>query len=212
MTLEERRERERAEVRQRLLDAATRVLTREGPGALSLRKVAAEAEYAPATLYLYFTGREDLLRQWARMGFGQFLARIAEIPAEVHADPERLVAEVLRAYVRFALDNAGAMRVSMRPEVRGLTPQVSFDSPEFLASPGHALVAGALVRLAGQGALRADDVPMATASLWCGLAGLAANLLDQDQLAPPWRERFIEFHVQALIRGVLAASSVGQGT
>ena len=47
----ERRTRQRTANRAAIIDAARRVATREGAGALSLRAVAAEAGYAPASVY-----------------------------------------------------------------------------------------------------------------------------------------------------------------
>ena len=57
----ERRSRERGATRASILQAARRVAAREGARNLSLRGVAAEAGYAPAALYGYFAGKDDLL-------------------------------------------------------------------------------------------------------------------------------------------------------
>ena len=57
----ERRTRQRATNRATILDAARRVAARQGAGNLSLRSVAAEAGYAPASVYEYFHNRADLV-------------------------------------------------------------------------------------------------------------------------------------------------------
>jgi AcrR family transcriptional regulator len=57
----ERRARERGATRASILQAARRVAARDGARNLSLRGVAAEAGYAPAALYGYFAGKDDLL-------------------------------------------------------------------------------------------------------------------------------------------------------
>lgn len=57
----ERRARERSLTRAAILDSARRVAAREGAANLSLRAVAAEAGFAPAALYGYFTGKNELL-------------------------------------------------------------------------------------------------------------------------------------------------------
>src|SRR6204780_2258138 len=51
----------RAASRSSILDAARRVAARDGARDLSLRAVAAEAGFAPAALYGYFRGKDDLL-------------------------------------------------------------------------------------------------------------------------------------------------------
>lgn len=57
----ERRAREHHATRAAILEAARRVAAREGARDLSLRGVAAEAGFAPAALYSYFTGKDALL-------------------------------------------------------------------------------------------------------------------------------------------------------
>ncbi len=59
----ERRQRDvsRAASRVAILDAARRVATRDGARDMSLRGVAAEAGFAPAALYGYFSSKDDLL-------------------------------------------------------------------------------------------------------------------------------------------------------
>jgi AcrR family transcriptional regulator len=51
----------KAQSRSQILDAARRVAVRDGARELSLRAVAAEAGFAPAGLYGYFRGKDELL-------------------------------------------------------------------------------------------------------------------------------------------------------
>ncbi len=51
----------KAASRSAILEAARRVAARDGARDLSLRSVAAEAGFAPAALYGYFRGKDDLL-------------------------------------------------------------------------------------------------------------------------------------------------------
>jgi AcrR family transcriptional regulator len=57
----ERRAREHLATRAAILEAARRVAARDGARDLSLRGVAAEAGFAPAALYSYFAGKDELL-------------------------------------------------------------------------------------------------------------------------------------------------------
>ncbi len=57
----ERRAREHNATRAAILEAARRVAARDGARDLSLRAVAAEAGFAPAALYSYFSGKDELL-------------------------------------------------------------------------------------------------------------------------------------------------------
>ena len=70
----ERRQREHSATRSAILEAARRVAEREGARDLSLRAVAAEAGFAPAALYGYFDGKDELLLSLAADDLSQ-LAR-----------------------------------------------------------------------------------------------------------------------------------------
>jgi len=74
----ERRTRQRAANRGAILDAARRVATREGAGALSLRAVAAEAGYAPASVYEYFRNRAEMVLALAAEDLGQAARSLRE--------------------------------------------------------------------------------------------------------------------------------------
>jgi AcrR family transcriptional regulator len=74
----ERKTRQRSANRSAILDAARRVAAREGAGALSLRAVAAEAGYAPASVYEYFRNRGDLVLALAAEDLGHMARALRE--------------------------------------------------------------------------------------------------------------------------------------
>jgi AcrR family transcriptional regulator len=76
----ERRHRQRAANRGAIIDAARRVATREGTSDLSLRAVAAEAGYAPASVYEYFRNRAELVLALAADDLGQAAKALKEAP------------------------------------------------------------------------------------------------------------------------------------
>jgi AcrR family transcriptional regulator len=67
----ERKYRQRAANRGAIVEAARRVAAREGTNELSLRAVAAEAGYAPASVYEYFRNRAELVLALAADELGQ---------------------------------------------------------------------------------------------------------------------------------------------
>lgn len=69
MGVKERQEREREEVRRKILDAARELFVAEGYRSVSIRKVAEKIEYSPAALYSYFPSKDDLFFALAEEGF-----------------------------------------------------------------------------------------------------------------------------------------------
>jgi len=76
----ERRSRQRAANRGSILAAARRVAEVRGPAELSLRATAAEAGYAPATVYAYFRNRAELVLALAADELGNLARTMREAP------------------------------------------------------------------------------------------------------------------------------------
>jgi len=60
MGIEERKEREKQMRRQQIMDAAKKVFASKGFGGATMENIAEEAEFSPATLYLYFKNKDEL--------------------------------------------------------------------------------------------------------------------------------------------------------
>jgi len=78
---DERRARQRQATRGAILEAARQVAARQGARNLSLRGVAAEAGFAPAALYGYFTGKDELLLALAAEDLAQLSRAMREAGA-----------------------------------------------------------------------------------------------------------------------------------
>ncbi len=72
-----RRDRERAEARRAILDAAREIARREGWDAVTMRRLADEIEYSANFAYRYFVGRDDILLALVRDGFTQLRDEVA---------------------------------------------------------------------------------------------------------------------------------------
>src|SRR3954462_9225422 len=78
-------------LRRALLDTASRLLVKEGPSALTMRRLAAAAGCSTTVLYTTFGGKDGIAEALYREGFARFAKRLAVVP---HTDDplERLVA------------------------------------------------------------------------------------------------------------------------
>ena len=63
MGVQERREREKKELKQEILDAARDLFVREGFENVSMRKIAEKIEYSPTAIYLHFKDKEALVHE-----------------------------------------------------------------------------------------------------------------------------------------------------
>jgi AcrR family transcriptional regulator len=103
MGISERRIKEKAEMKQAVLDAALSLFIQEGYESVSIRKIAERIEYSPSTIYLYFKDKDEILFELHNLGFDALYRHQMEVQSI--PDPlERMMAHG-RAYLRFAIEN-----------------------------------------------------------------------------------------------------------
>ena len=91
MSIAERKQREKEEMRTLILDAARKVFLEKGYYQASIRNIAEEIDYSPGTIYLYFKDKDEIFHALHDEGFRRMLDKMQ--PLEHVADPfERLKA------------------------------------------------------------------------------------------------------------------------
>ncbi len=175
MGILERRERQKAELREQILEASRAIVLAQGFGALSMRKIAEAIEYSPATIYLHFASRDQIALQLVREGFEQLLAAVA--PARHVSDPLERLRDIGRRYVRFGLENPEAYRLIFMesPEFSSELFRAQLDAPEEPAGRAFAVLADTVRDLIERGVFRATlDVDVTAEVLWCGVHGIVS--------------------------------------
>ena len=101
MGVKERRERERSETRDKILDAARELFVREGYEGVSMRRLAEKIEYSPTAIYVYFADKNELFHELCRQDF----ARLQEVmqSAEMPADPIERLRQIGTSYIQFGV-------------------------------------------------------------------------------------------------------------
>jgi len=103
MGITERKEREKQEMRRLILNTARRLFVEEGFEKINMRRIAEEIEYSPATLYLYFKDKDEILYALHTEGFEMLYQRqqtLLAIP-----DPLERLRLHARIYITFALEH-----------------------------------------------------------------------------------------------------------
>lgn len=103
MGIVERREREKEQRRNDIIDAAERVFFTKGRATATMDDVAEEAELSKGTLYLYFKSKEELYLAIHLRGLGILKKMFAEAVAKKQTGIEKTRA-VGEAYYQFYLD------------------------------------------------------------------------------------------------------------
>ncbi|MFI1048138.1 TetR/AcrR family transcriptional regulator [Streptomyces griseoruber] len=152
------------DLRTRLVDVGVDLVALEGAGALTLREIARRAGVSHGAPRRHFPTHLELLSAIARRGFTQLGIRVTATLADGGAGPRAQLTELGRAYLEFALDNAGMYELMFRHDL--------LESGHLRLRDTSLPLFGVLVDLVGRARPDADARAVAGA-LWANLHGIA---------------------------------------
>jgi len=204
MGIKERRERERQELRQRILAVARELAGQEGWQAVTIRKVAERVEYSPPTIYEHFASKEAILLELIRDGYGMLLADMQCATAAL-SDPQERVLGLARAYWEFAWQHPELYQVMHGlggvPFCSDTAAIEAAGSPLLEADAVFDFTLAALSSLAPQPGCTPGDLESAVMILWALLHGLVAlTMADRVFGGREHAEQLLERAVRGFLR------------
>jgi AcrR family transcriptional regulator len=195
----QRREQQKQEVRQAILDAAAALFLEQGYQRFSLREVAERIGYSATTIYLYFEGKDDLLFTVADEGFVRFGTALHAAAAGV-ADPlDRLLA-IGRAYVHFGFANPNYYQLMFMDRTDFL---LGYREGERKPRLGSLDVVAQTVREAVEGGIiMPGDAFTYADALWAAVHGIVALHIAMPVIDKPRAEAAAEAVLAAMIAGI----------
>lgn len=170
MGIAERKEREKQELRERILTAAVQVFSEEGYENTSIRGIAKRIEYSPATIYLYFKDKNELLYAIHEVGFGLLIAEMQKV-LHIENMLERLRA-IGHRYIEFSLrypEYYNLMFNLMKPmQVLEVEKPWQWDS----GKNAFAFLEGIIQECLNQGLIKGKDAKFITFYTWAFVHGL----------------------------------------
>jgi len=200
----ERRERERTELRGKILDAARELFVADGYEAVTMRRIAQKIEYSPTAIYLHFKDKPELVAELVAKDFAALAMHFAKL-STIEDPVERLV-RCGRAYVDFGLANPNhymMMFVLPRPMIEP-KEQDHFGDPQRDAY--------AFLRTTVEDCMRANrlrpeltDPELVAQTLWAAMHGIAALYIGMknDRKLPMRKpEDVTDLMLDSLMRGM----------
>jgi AcrR family transcriptional regulator len=189
MSVQERKQRERAG-RERLIVATARELAeQQGWDAVTTRRLAERIEYSQPVLYSHFRGKREIIGAVALEGAAE-MAVAMRASASAANSPRERVAALARAYLDFADRNPAVYDALF--QLDGGLAYAQEDTPEPLKDAFAALMES-LGEVAGDGV----DPGLFTEVFWAALHGLA-TLTRAGRLPLEDAERRVELLVDRL--------------
>ena len=173
MGVKERREREKLETREKILEAARELFIQQGYDGVSMRMLAQTIEYSPTAIYLHFADKEQLFQELCRRDFSR-LAQVFQ-DAEMPSDPVKRLMRIGRTYVEFGTRYPNHYRLMfMAPhplgELNGRECEVK-GNPEVDA---YAFLKLTVQQAMDSGCFREElkDVDLISQTLWAAVHGV----------------------------------------
>ena len=205
MGTRERREREKAEVRQAILDAARTLFVEKGYEAVTMREIAKRIEYSPTAIYLHFRDKKAVMDAICDQDFLALAKKFGKI-AEI-ADPlERLRAAGL-AYADFAMKHPNHYRLMFMTQHPAHSPEDSAIEVGNRDQDAYAFVLWTATEAIEKGRLRKelDDPELVAQIVWSAIHGwVSLRMTKCNEVWVDWRptKRSIEAVIEMTIRGI----------
>ncbi len=185
-----------------MIVAAARVmLTEEGLGGVSLRRLASGLGVTAPALYAYFGSKDELLTAVAAEEFAELFVALQDSTSGLPDPIDRMIAQS-HAYVEHLVEHPVLFDLMsvFRPGTipQPAAPEVSSASESFDAS------SVAVRDAVAAGLLRETDPLLVGLTLWAAAHGVTAVLLSRPNLGPDYEAALVDSVIRSVVDGLRA--------
>ena len=214
MGVKERREREKSETRDKILDAARELFVTEGYEGVSMRKVAEKIEYSPTAIYVHFSDKNELFRELCHQDY----ARLAEVfqSSVMSTDPLERLRQIGAIYIDFGTRYPNHYKfMFMTPHPAHQLDEVDREMKGNPEMDAYAFLKWAVEQAMDAGCLREEirDVEMVSQTLWASVHGvISLNIAKGDDQWVEWRpiRDRAEMMLDITLRGLRRETQTGK--
>lgn len=176
MGITERKEREKQILKQQIIDTAIHMFLIEGFENTSMRKIAAEIEYSPATIYLYFKDKNEILSHIRSYAFDLFWQKINEF--HFIKDPFGRLKNIINSYIDFAMSNEGLYQIMFSDMCTEKVSNSSNPPDEPIESKFYQFLRDAIRQCIFNDDLKKSNPETTTLMLWSYLHGIISMYMN----------------------------------
>lgn len=180
MGVKERKERDKLERREQILQAAHDLFLEKGFEQVSIRNIAEAIEYSPATIYLYFKDKNEIFHALHTQAFGKFNEYQQSLPQIT--DPLDRLMFMGKAYMQFSLKHPeyyDIMFIMQAPMDLADDLDCAAVWPE--GKCAHDLLENLILECINQGHFKGHDYKSLALMVWASVHGLC-SLKIRDRL------------------------------
>ena len=194
MSLKERKERQKNEMRNLIITTALKLFSEKGYDNISMRKIADQIEYSVGTIYLYFKDRDEIFFELHKSGFEEFYQR--QLSVQDIKDPLKRLTEHGLAYIQFAIDEPiyyDLMFISRNP-VKTINEQPEWES----GKKAYNILKLNISQAKAVGYFKDIDTEVGAFAVWSFVHGISSLFVRERMIMVPSEQ------LKDLIAGALA--------
>ena len=203
MTIQTSRARQKALLRQEIIDAARDILAREGYEQLSLRKVAERIEYSPTAIYLHFEDKGDLVFQVREDTFGRIVSELESLESEFK-DPVARLREGMRRYVAFGLRHPQHYLATFVAVPLDQPPEdaARYDNPDSNGMRALGILRANVMACVDAGKFKKADPDVTTRAIWAAMHGVTSLLIQMPNFSWGDQKAVVDSVIDSAIEGL----------
>ena len=173
MGSEDRKEREKLEMRQLIIKTAMQLFTQNGIENVSIRAIAEKIEYSPGSIYSYFKDKGEIIHAIHAEGFEKLYA--LQRTLDGIQDPVDKLARMGELYMKFALENKDYYDLMFI--AKGVAEKI-FEKQEWdVGQRSYDYLRDTVKDCIEHGNIVNTDVDSATFAIWGFVHGMAALII-----------------------------------
>lgn len=199
----ERQLNKQEEIKNTILDAARKIVAKEGLQGLSIRKITKGIDYSPSIVYHYFKDKNEIIEILLSKGYNRIVSSIGSLTRN-EEEPEKEMKEALTKYINAALEfpkEYKAFVLNEDPNILKKTALLHKDVSQ--TSQTMKMLCDNIERGIRIGRFRDCDVELMAQIIWTSTFGLIIKIIIENNLPKQQIDRLINKHFKILFNGVL---------
>ncbi len=200
MTIEDRRDREKQQMKELILQAAAHIIVTDGYDMLSIRKIASQIEYSPAIIYHYFNNKDEILNQILLQGYENLMSALTESHT-LAGSPETRLKYLTRKYIDTALENPDqflAVQLNKSSQVQNFTSYLFEGAAD--EKPALKILAKSIEEICAGQNVTDGEIEMTAQIIAASTLGFITKLIIEQDISAQRRKQLIDRFTETVVR------------
>ena len=212
MGSKERKERERMEKQELILNTAAEIMKKDGIDNISIRKIAHRIEYSPAIIYHYFKDKNEIIGHLMKRGYQKILDGLASAQNTTD-DPQEKLRQMTRNYIEVSLqmsDEYKAVQLNSTPGVVAQT--ASLFKGAAAKKPALKILFQGLKEIYRDRDIDDSVIELTAQIIAASTFGLIIRLImEQDLISEEQRINLIDHFIKVTVDGMALGNTLDRG-